>query len=130
MPRRDTRRPDRVAEGIRMEVATFLNGGVKDPRVLGKLITVTAVDVTRDLGHATVFVSIMGSDAERDATLEGLSSVASHLRSHIGRALRLRVAPEIAFRFDESVSRAARIETLLASIRPSEPSDDGPAPDA
>jgi ribosome-binding factor A len=130
MPRRDTRRPDRVAEGIRMEVATFLNGGVKDPRVLGKLITVTAVDVTRDLGHATVFVSIMGSDSERDATLEGLSSVASHLRSHIGRALRLRVAPEIAFRFDESVSRAARIETLLASIRPSEQSDDGPAPDA
>lgn len=113
-----------------MEVATFLNGGVKDPRVSGKLITVTAVDVTRDLGHATVFVSIMGGEAERTATLEGLSSVASHLRSHIGRALRLRVAPEIAFRFDESVSRAARIETLLASIRPSEPPDDGPAPDA
>ena len=113
-----------------MEVATFLNGGVKDPRVIGKLITVTAVEVTRDLGHATVFVSIMGSDADRDATLEGLSSVASHLRSHIGRALRLRVAPEIAFRFDESVSRAARIETLLASIRPSDSPADGSAPDA
>jgi ribosome-binding factor A len=130
MPPRDTRRPDRVAEGIRMEVATFLNEGVKDPRVYGKLITVTAVEVTRDLGHAVVFVSIMGTDAEQASTLEGLSSVASHLRARVGRALRLRIAPEIAFKFDESVARAARIETLLASIRPSDPPDDGSAPDA
>ncbi len=130
MPPRDTRRPDRVAEGIRMEVATFLNGDVKDPRVRGALITVTAVEVTRDLGHANVFVSIMGSDTERAATLEGLASTASYLRARVGRALQLRVAPEIAFRFDESVARAARIETLLASVRPTEPSGDDPAPGA
>jgi len=130
MPPRDTRRPDRVAEGIRMEVATFLSADVKDPRVRGALVTVTAVEVTRDLGHATVFVSIMGTDAERAAALEGLASTAGHLRARVGRALRLRVAPEILFRFDESVARAARIETLLASVRPSEPSGDGSAPDA
>ncbi len=124
MPPRDTRRPDRVAEGIRMEVATFLAADVKDPRVSGALVTVTGVDVTRDLGHATVFVSVMGSDAERAAVLEGLASTASHLRVRVGRALRLRVAPEIAFRFDESVARAARIETLLASVRPSDPAGD------
>lgn len=130
MPPRDTRRPDRVAEGIRMEVATFLAEDVKDPRVRGALITVTAVEVTRDLGHAQVFVSVMGSDAERAAALEGLASTAGFLRARVGRALRLRVAPEIIFRFDESVARAARIETLLASVRPSEPSGDGPASDA
>ncbi len=130
MPPRDTRRPDRVAEGIRMEVATFLNGDVKDPRVRGALITVTAVEVARDLGHANVFVSIMGDDAGRAAVLEGLASAAHHLRSRVGRALRLRIAPEITFRFDESVARAARIETLLASVRPSEPPDDGSAPGA
>jgi len=130
MPPRDTRRPDRVAEGIRMEVATFLTGDVKDPRVRGALITVTAVEVARDLGHANVFVSIMGDDAQRAAVLEGLASTAGYLRARVGRALRLRVAPEIAFRFDESVARAARIETLLASVRPSEPPDDGAAPGA
>jgi ribosome-binding factor A len=130
MPPRDTRRPDRVAEGIRMEVATFLAEDVKDPRVRGALITVTAVEVTRDLGHAQVFVSVMGSDAERTAALEGLASTAGFLRARVGRALRLRVAPEIMFRFDESVARAARIETLLASVRPSEPSGDGSASDA
>lgn len=130
MPPRDTRRPDRVAEGIRMEVATFLAEDVRDPRVRAVLITVTAVEVTRDLGHATVFVSIMASDAERAAALEGLASTAGHLRARVGRALRLRVAPEILFKFDESVARAARIETLLASVRPSDASADGPASDA
>lgn len=128
MPPRDTRRPDRVAEGIRMEVATFLAADVKDPRVSGALVTVTGVEVTRDLGHATVFVSVMGDDAARTAVLDGLASTAGHLRARVGRALRLRVAPEIAFRFDESVARAARIETLLASVRPPEPpGDDSPS---
>lgn len=112
----DGRRPDRVAEAIREEVATFLAEGVKDPRVTG-LVTVTGVDVTRDLRHAKVFVSIMGSDTERSATLEGLASVAGHLRGRIGRALRLRVAPELDFQLDRSIASAARIESLLAQLR-------------
>ena len=119
----DTRRPDRVAEAIREEVATFLAEGVKDPRVVG-LVTVTGVDITRDLRHAKVFVSILGSDAERAATLDGLESVASHLRPRIGRALRLRIAPEIAFKLDQSVAHAARIESLLAQIHDDRPVDD------
>ncbi|HEY0971015.1 MAG TPA: 30S ribosome-binding factor RbfA [Gemmatimonadales bacterium] len=112
----DSRRSDRVAEAIREEVATFLNEDVKDPRVRG-LVTVTGVEVTRDLRHARVYVSVMGSDEERAATYEGLDSVASHLRSRIGRALRLRLAPEIAFREDQTVAHAARIESLLAGLR-------------
>ena len=59
----------------------------------------------------------MGSDAEKAATFEGLASVASHLRSRVARALRLRVAPEIQFREDQTVARAARIESLLADIK-------------
>jgi ribosome-binding factor A len=119
----DHRRSERVAEGIREEVATFLAEDVKDPRVVG-LVTVTGVDVTRDLRHAKVFVSIMGSEDERRATLAGLDSAAGHIRSRIGRALRLRVAPEITFKYDDSVARAARIEALLAELRPP-PGDDG-----
>ncbi|OYV72375.1 MAG: ribosome-binding factor A [Gemmatimonadetes bacterium 21-71-4] len=118
----DNRRPDRVAEAIREVVATFLAEGVKDPRVVG-LVTVTGVDVTRDLRHAKVFVSIMGSDAERAATVEGLASLAPHLRSLVGRALQLRLAPEIAFKLDESIARAARIESLLAKVREGKPVD-------
>ena len=117
----DNRRPDRVAEAIRAEVATFLSQDVKDPRIVG-LVTVTGVDVTRDLRSAKVFVSILGSETERAATFEGLASVASHLRSRIGRALRLRLAPEITFKQDESIARAARIETLLSQLKDGQPS--------
>lgn len=113
---RNNRRADRVSEAIREEIATFLTESAKDPRIVG-FVTVTAVDVSQDLRHAKVFVSVMGSEAERAATFEGLDSTASHLRSRVGRALRLRVAPEIQFREDESVARAARIESLLADIK-------------
>lgn len=112
----EPRRPDRVAEAIREQVATFLSEGAKDPRIKA-FVTVTAVDMTRDLRHATVFVSLMGDEADKKSTIEGLGSVASHLRSVLGKTLRLRNAPEIHFRNDESVARAGRIETLLAQVR-------------
>jgi ribosome-binding factor A len=118
------RRGDRVAEAIREEVATFLAVDVKDPRVTG-LVTVTGCEVTRDLRSAKVFVSIMGTDTERHATMEGLASVATHLRARVGRALQLRLAPEITFKPDESIARAARIEDLLAQIKDSQPAGDG-----
>jgi ribosome-binding factor A len=125
----DNRRADRVAAAIREEVATFLAEDAKDPRI-SRLVTVTGVEVTRDLRHAKVFVSVMGSDAERAATYEGLASVAVHLRSRVGRALRLRLAPEITFRPDESIARAARIEDLLAQIKDGRPPTDGGDGDA
>ena len=117
----DARRADRVAEAIREEVATFLADGAKDPRIVG-LVTVTGVDVTHDLRHAKIFVSVLGSDVEKKSTLEGLQSAAAYLRSRLGRSLRLRFAPELAFHADATVARAARIETLLEQIR------DGRAP--
>ncbi|HUF27553.1 MAG TPA: 30S ribosome-binding factor RbfA [Gemmatimonadaceae bacterium] len=120
----NARRPDRVAEAIREEIATFLAEDVKDPRIVG-LVTVTGVDVTRDLRHAKVFVSVMGTEEEQARTYEGLDSVAAHLRSRVGRALRLRLAPEIQFRTDESIARAAHIESLLAQIRSERTPPDG-----
>jgi len=128
------RRPDRVSEAIREEIAMFLADGVKDPRVAA-LVTVTGVDITRDLRHAKVFVSMLGSDEERASTMEGLESLAPQLRGRIGRALRLRLAPEIAFKLDESIARAARIEALLSQIQQTDsaappPSPPGPAADS
>jgi len=110
------RRADRVAEAIREEVATFLRSGAKDPRLVG-LVTVTAVDVTRDLRQAKVFVSILGTETEKAASVDALTSMTSHLRSLLAKSLRLRVAPEVSFKLDESVARAARIESLLAQVR-------------
>lgn len=125
----EARRPDRVAEAIREQVATFLAEGAKDPRIRG-FVTVTAVDVTRDLRHATVFVSVMGEEADRKATFVGLASVATHLRSLLGRSLRLHSAPEIVFKADESIARASRIEQLLAQVRNERDAGEAAAPDA
>lgn len=112
----DARRADRVAEAIRMEIATFLREGAKDPRLVG-LVTITAVEVTRDLRHAKLFISVMGSDSERAATLDALESMKGHLRTRLSKSMTLRVAPDISFKLDESVARAARIESLLAQVR-------------
>ncbi len=114
------RRADRVAEAIREEAARFLTEGVKDPRVRA-MVTVTGVDVTPDLRYAKIFVSVLGSDEERASTFEGLESVQGHMRSRLARAMRLRVAPEVRFVADESIARAARIDTLLNQIRSTPP---------
>ncbi len=119
------RRAVRVAEAVREEVASFLTEGAKDPRIVG-FVTVTGVDVTNDLRHARVFVSIMGSDEERQTTLEGLESLAPHLRSRVAHAIRLRTAPEIEFRLDRTVERAARIESLLSDLRREEGAKEAP----
>jgi ribosome-binding factor A len=121
----DHHRSDRVAAAMREEIAIFLANDVKDPRIMG-LVTVTAVEITRDLRHAKVFVSVLGSDSQRAATFEGLNNVASHLRGRVGRALRLRVAPEIEFRNDDSVAHAAHIEQLLAQVRRDQPPETSP----
>src|SRR5215469_11858629 len=125
----DTRRSDRVAEAIREAVATFLAEGVKDPRITG-LVTVTGAQASRDLRHAKVFVSVLGSDVERAATLEGLRSLAGYLRAHLGRELRLRLAPEISFQLDESIAYAARIESLLGRVKSDAAPDASPRGDS
>jgi ribosome-binding factor A len=122
----NNRRSVRVAEAVREEVASFLTEGAKDPRIVG-FVTVTGVDVTNDLRHARVYVSIMGSDEEKNTTLEGLDSLASHLRSRVARAVRLRTAAELEFRLDRTVERAARIESLLSDLHREDSAKEPPA---
>lgn len=122
------RRPDRVAAAIKEEVARVLSRDVRDPRVTGAFVTVTGCEVSRDLRTAKVFVSILGDDDAKASARDGLTDLAPQLRGPVGRALRLRAAPEILFRVDESIAYAARIESLLAQIKT--PPGDGATPDA
>ena len=113
--RRPSHRPERVAEMIRQSVAAFLTGNARDPRI--GFVTVTAVEVSADLAHARVRVSVMGSDEEKAKSLEGLASAARFLRTRLARELPLRTAPELRFELDRGQEHAMRIARLLKELK-------------
>ncbi len=113
------RRPQRLAEGIREEVAQLIGRELKDPR-LG-FLTVTRVELSSDLAHARVFVGVLGGETERRRSLEALQHAAGFVRREIGRRLRLRVVPEIVFRYDEGLEATDRVARLLQQEHVAEP---------
>jgi ribosome-binding factor A len=115
MKQRPSHRPERVAEAIRQTVAEFLTGNVRDPRV--GFVTVTAVAVSADLGHARVRVSVMGSEEDKTKSLEGLASAARFLRAQVAKELPLRTTPELHFELDRGLEHAQRIDQLLRDLK-------------
>ena len=115
MRQRPSHRPERVAEAIRQTVAAFLTGNVRDPRV--GFVTVTAVEVSADLSHARVRVSVMGSEEEKAKSLEGLASAARFLRAQVAKELPLRTTPELDFELDRGLEHAQRIDQLLRDLK-------------
>lgn len=108
-------RAERVAQAMQEELGAMLQSEVKDPRIRG-LVSVSGVEVTQDLRQAKVYVSVLGDEAAKEATLEGLASAAGFLRAEVGRRLRLRHAPELSFHLDASMERGARIQALLNRV--------------
>jgi ribosome-binding factor A len=119
------KRLERVNQLIKEEVSMLLQRELKDPR-LG-FVTVTEVDVTPDLKHAKVYVSVLGRDAQWTASFQALDSARGFVWSWLRRHLDLRVTPEIAFRPDRSMEHAAHIQSLLAELRLKR-ADDGAEP--
>ena len=111
-----SRRISRVAELIRREVSQMLLNGIKDDRVGAGMVSVTDVDVSGDLQHAKIFVSIYGSDEARAETMEGLKSATGYVRSELGHRVRLRRTPEVLFMEDRSIERGNRVLSLLNQI--------------
>ncbi|MGH7569075.1 MAG: 30S ribosome-binding factor RbfA [Gemmatimonadales bacterium] len=112
--KRPSHRPERVAEQVRQLVAAFLTGNVRDPRI--GFVTVTGVEVSPDLSHARVRVSVMGDEAEKARSLEGLTSAARFLRAQLARELHLRTSPEVHFALDRGLEHAQRIDRVLKDL--------------
>ncbi len=108
-------RPERVAELIRQAVAEFITSDVRDPRI--GFVTVTGVEVSADLSHATISVSVMAAEEEKARSLEGLTSAARYLRTELSRQLRLRTSPELHFRLDRGIEHAQRIDRMLKDLK-------------
>jgi ribosome-binding factor A len=116
--KRASHRPERVGELIRKVVGAFLTGDVRDPRI--GFVTVTGVEVSPDLTHANVRVSVMGTDEEKAKSLEGLGSAARYLRAQLSRELTLRTSPELHFHLDRGIEHAQRIDRVLKELKESD----------
>jgi ribosome-binding factor A len=101
----------RVNEAVREVVSARIAEGLRDPRI--GFVTVTAVETSSDLRHARVYVSVLGSEEERAATLEGLESAHGVLQQAVAGELRMKRTPTLQFVFDESIGRGMRITELL-----------------
>jgi ribosome-binding factor A len=115
------KRLERVNQLIKEEISMLLQRELKDPR-LG-FVTVTEVDVTPDLKHAKVYVSVLGPEERWVSSFQALDSARGFVWKWLRRHLDLRATPDIAFRPDRSMEHAAHIQSLLSGLRDRRPSD-------
>ncbi|MBM7564657.1 30S ribosome-binding factor RbfA [Paenibacillus sacheonensis] len=107
-------RVGRVGEQIKKELSTIIQTELKDPRI--GFITVTGVEITNDLSQARVYLSVLGSDEQKEETLKALGRGTGFIRSELGKRIRFRHTPELIFKFDSSIEYGSRIESLLNDI--------------
>lgn len=113
-------RAEKVQEFIKQEISNIILSELKDPRI--GFVTVTQVEITGDLRHAKIYVSLMGSDEQKTDTWQGLQKALGYMRTEIGKRIRLRFTPELSLHLDESLDYSARIQELLIKIKQEESS--------
>lgn len=114
-------RQNRLREEVRRDASEILKR-MKDPR-LG-FVTVTDVEVSKDLRYVRIYVSVLGDADSAQRTLEALESGTGFFRSELGARIRLRHTPEVTFKLDQSAQKGARIDALLAELHQEEPKHD------
>jgi ribosome-binding factor A len=113
-----SQRTDRLDSQIRAELAGLLQHEMKDPRI--GFATITRVETARDLGSAKVWVSIMGTEVERQKTMKALTDAAPWLRRQLGERLSVRHIPQLVIRHDDSIEAGDRVLRLLREIEDEE----------
>ena len=110
---KDYQRTERVADYLKRELANLLQFELRDPRV--GMVSITGIDVSRDLSHARVYCTVLGKDDGEQAkeSIDALNKAAGFLRSQVSRDSKLRTVPQLRFYFDSSVGRGAYMEELI-----------------
>lgn len=116
-------RRDRINDAVKQEMAQILRD-VKDPRIAGSLVSITAAEVSPDLKFAKIYFSVLGED--KNEVLKALKSASGFFRSELARRINLRVTPALAFEYDSSMEYGANISSILKTldIKPLEDEDD------
>ncbi|WP_282498439.1 30S ribosome-binding factor RbfA [Pantoea stewartii] len=110
-------RPQRVSQELQKEIAMILQREIKDPR-LGMMVTVSGVEVSRDLAYAKVFVTFL-NDQDEEAVKNGLKALkeaSGYIRTLLGKAMRLRIVPELTFFYDNSLIEGMRMSNLVTNV--------------
>ena len=116
-------RPERIQEAIRQERSLIVQGQIKDPRI--GFITITKVDLTKDLRYARIYFSVLGKNADKSKALKGLNSAKGYIKGLIADKIKLRYMPEISFAIDSTLEHTQHIYDILNSIKkPKEETDD------
>ncbi len=113
---REFKRSDRVAQELQKEIAVILQREVKDPRI--GMVTVSDVEVSRDLAYAKIFVTFL-FDSDQEAinqAMKGLEKANPYIRSLVGKAMRLRIVPELRFIYDQSLVEGMRMSNLVSNV--------------
>ncbi|ARJ41429.1 ribosome-binding factor A [Pantoea alhagi] len=121
-------RPQRVAQELQKEIAMIIQREIKDPRV-GMMVTVSGVEVSRDLAYAKVFVTFLNDD-NADAIkggIKALQDASGYIRSLLGKAMRLRIVPELTFFYDNSLVEGMRMSNLVTNVVKKDVQRRGPA---
>ncbi len=117
----DFKRTDRIAEMMQRKLAQIIKQEVRDPR-LPHFITISAVTVTKDLGHAKIYFTVFNDDAGMAEAI--LNGAASYLRSALARTLTLRTVPQLHFILDQSIEYGRNLSKLIDQVNPPEPEDE------
>jgi ribosome-binding factor A len=116
-------RANRLAEEIKRVITDTLQTELKDPRI-SPFTSITMVDVSKDLRHAKVYVSVLGDEDDQEKTIEGLQSAGGFIRSELGKQIRLRYHPELTFFIDKSIQHGLKITRILRELADEEGVED------
>ena len=108
-------RPERVQEALRQEISRVVLKEIKDPRI--GFLTITKVELTKDLRYAKVYFSVLGGSKEKTLALKGLNSAKGYIKGMVADRISLRLVPEISFKIDESIEHTEEIYDLLKRIK-------------
>jgi ribosome-binding factor A len=118
-----TYRVERLNSFLRQEISDIVQRYVKDPR-LGSFVSVTSVEITKDMRYAKIFISRYGTDQEKVDTIKALESASGYIRHELGERMKTRRIPELSFRLDNTMEKAAKVLKIINDIS----TDEKPAP--
>ena len=117
-----SQRPERVQEALRQEISRIIQNEMRDPRI--GFLTITKVELTKDLRYAKVYFSVLGEAKDKHLALKGLNNAKGYIKGMISEKIKLRFMPEIAFKIDDSLEHTQHIYDILNNLKKERKADD------